>query len=152
MAHGRQKNAVVPEPFITVMQLQSKEIKVPIDFQKEYKEVIGRDEDYPLTVMVVTKEFAENNEELLNKFLKEYEESFEWTVKNPGKAGEFSEKYNLGFKKPIATKAIPKSNYCFIEAEKGQKAIEGLLKLFLDFAPESIGGKLPTDDFYFVED
>ena len=144
--------AVVPEPFITVMQIKDKDIRVPIDFQEEYKEATGGVDDYPLTVMVVTKDFAENNADLLEEFLEEYEKSFKWTIKNPSKAGELSEKHNLGFQKPIATKAIPKSNYCFIEADEGQDAIEGLLDLFLNFAPEAIGGKLPTDDFYFVGD
>ena len=144
--------AVVPEPFISVMQIKSKDVRVPIDFQKEYKKATGEDDDYPLTVMVVTKDFAENNADLLEEFLDEYKDSYKWTVKNPKKAGVLSEELDLGFKKPIAEKAIPKSNYCFVEAEDGQEAIESLLQLFLDFAPESIGGKLPTEDFYFVED
>lgn len=145
------KYAVIPEPFISAAQLKSKKVRVAIDFEEEYKTVTRNVSSYPLTVMVVTKEFAEENGELLEEFLEKYEDSYEWTVENPHKAGSLSEKHQLGFNQAIAVKAIPRSNYCFVEAEDGRADIESFLNLFLQYAPESIGGKLPADEFYYSE-
>ena len=142
----------MPEPFVSVAQMKSKDVTAAFNLQNEYRKVTGSDKDYPLTLIVVTKEFAENNSDLLKAFLKEYEKSVKWTIKNPSAAGKLSEKHNLGFKQPVAVKAIPNSNYCFVEAAEGAKDIEAFLGLFLNYAPESIGGKLPDDGFYFSED
>lgn len=144
--------AVVPEPFISAAQLKARNVRVALDFQKEYDKVSEESDTYPLTVIVATKDFAENNVELLKEFLDEYKDSYEWTVKNPHKAGKLSEKHQLGFNQAIAVKAIPRSNYCFIDAEDGQEDIEAFLNLFLEYAPQSIGGKLPSSDFYFSDD
>ena len=141
--------AVVPEPFISVMELKSKDINVPIDFQAEYKSATGKDSEYPLTVMVATRDFVLKHGDLLKSFLSEYEKSVKWTVENPAAAGGLSEKHSLGFNKAVASKAIPKSNYCFVYAEDSKDIIEKFLGLFLEYAPASIGGKLPSNNFYF---
>ena len=146
---GKVEYAVVPEPFVSVAQMKSKDVTAAFNLQDEYRKITGSNKDYPLTLMVVTKEFAETHSDLLKAFLEEYEKSVNWTIANPSAAGKLSEKHNLGFKQPVAVKAIPNSNYCFVEAVDGKNEIESFLNLFLNYAPESIGGKLPDEGFYF---
>ena len=57
--------AVVPEPFVTIAKMKSPDVRAVLDFQEEYKAITGSQSVYPLSVMVVRKEFAENNPELL---------------------------------------------------------------------------------------
>ena len=141
--------AVVPEPFSTIAQIKSKDVFVAVDLQQEYQDFEGENNIYPLTVMVVRKEYADNNTELLDAFLSEYKKSVEWTIENPVTAGKYTEKNELGLAAGVVTKAIPKSNYTFVIANEGQKSIEKLLNIFISFAPDSIGGKLPEQDFYY---
>lgn len=141
--------AVVPEPFSTIAQIKSKDVFVVVDLQQEYQDFEGENTIYPLTVMVVRKEYADNNTELLDAFLSEYKKSVEWTIENPVIAGKYTEKNELGLAAGVVTKAIPKSNYTFVIANEGQKSIEKLLNIFISFAPDSIGGKLPEQDFYY---
>ena len=148
---GKIEYAVVPEPFATVAQTKSDKVIAAIDFQAEYEYFEGKGKIYPLTVMVVTKSFAEKNAKLLKSFLSAYENSYKNTLKNPKQAGELCEKFELGLAAGIVTKSIPKANYVFI-ATTGGKAkgkIEELLNIFLTFDATSIGGKLPDDGFYF---
>ena len=147
---GKIKYAVVPEPFATVAQLKSDKVIAAVDLQSEYEYFEGKGKIYPLTVMVVTKDFAEKNPEALKAFLGEYEKSFKKTLQNPKEAGELCEKFGLGLAAPIIAKSIPKANYVFIPAEnpKAKEKIEELLNIFLSFDSASIGGKLPDDNFY----
>ncbi|MBR5401104.1 MAG: ABC transporter substrate-binding protein [Treponema sp.] len=148
---GKIDYAVVPEPFATVAQTKSDKVFVAVDFQKEYEYLEGKGKVYPLTVMVVTTKFAEANPKALKAFLNAYEKSYKNTLKNPKKAGELSEKFELGLAAPIVTKSIPKANYVYIPTAggKAQEKIEELLNIFLAFEPSSIGGKLPDEGFYF---
>ncbi len=149
MISGKIEYAVLPEPFVTIAQLKSDQISAPLDFQKEYIEITGEKNIYPLSVMVVRKDFAKENKELLETFLSEYEKSVEWTISNPEEAGKLSEKNGLGLGAVVVSKAIPVSNYTFIPAKKAVSQIEALLNIFLNCDKNSIGGKLPAKDFYY---
>ncbi len=148
---GKISYAVVPEPFATVALSKSDSVFVAVDFQQEYEYFEGKGKIYPLTVMVVTKTFAEKNAKLLKSFLSAYETSYKNTLKNPHKAGELCEKFELGLAAGIVTKSIPKANYVYIASSnsKAKDKVEELLNIFLAFDPSSIGGKLPDKDFYF---
>ena len=148
---GKIDYAVVPEPFATVAQTKSDKVFVAVDFQTEYEYYEGKGKVYPLTVMVVTKKFADSNSKLLKSFLTAYEKSYKNTIKNPKQAGALSEKFELGLAAGIVTASIPKANYVYIASSSGkaQPKIEELLNIFLAFEPASIGGKLPDAGFYF---
>ena len=146
---GKIQYAVVPEPFATIAKMKSKDIRSALDFQKEYKELSGSPEIYPLSVMVVRSAFADENPDLLEAFLKAYETSLAWTIANPAKAAELTEKNGLGLSASVVTKSIPVSNYVYLPAQKSVNLIEDLLTIFLDCDSTSIGGKLPEKDFYY---
>ena len=120
-----------------------------LDLQKEYTELTGAKNYYPLSVMVVRKEFAEKYPILLSTFLKEYQKASEWTVKHPQNAAKLVEKHSLGLSAGVVAKAIPASNYTYIPAAQAITDSEDLLKIFLNNNPASIGGKLPERDFYY---
>ena len=149
---GKIQYALVPEPFATIAQMKSDKVRAALDLQKEYIEVTGEKEIYPLTVMVVRTDFAKENPELLLAFLSEYKKAVSWTISNPSQAGKLSQKHNLGLSSDIVEKSIPLSNYTFVSASDAKKSMEILLNLFLENNKASIGEKLPDQDFYFKED
>lgn len=146
---GKIDYAVVPEPFVTIAKTKSKDVRVAVDFQQEYKFFSDGNQNYPLTVMIARKEFAQNNQEIIEKFLKEYEKSFEWTLKNPAAAGKLCETLDFSLAANVVAKSIPNSNYTFIRAVEAKTQIEELLTIFMNLDKASVGQVLPSDDFYF---
>jgi NitT/TauT family transport system substrate-binding protein len=73
----------------------------------------------------------------------------EWVVAHPAEAGALVEKHDLGLLAPVVAAAVPRSNYVFISAAAARPALESLYRAFLEFAPQSIGGALPPDSFYW---
>ena len=145
---GKIDYAIVPEPFITIASEKSKNKINIIDLQKDYF-LNYFAQNYPLTVMVVRSDFAEENPDLLKTFLEQYKSALSWTLDNPSDAGQLCEKYNFGLKKNVVEKSIPKSNYVFIPAVEGKLIIESLLQLFIEEDNSFLNGKLPEDDFYY---
>ncbi len=141
--------AVLPEPFATIAQTKSNKVHAALDLQKEYIELSGASQIYPLSVMVVRSDFAKENQEILEAFLKEYENSLVWTISNPAAAGALSEKKGLGLAAGVVAKSIPVSNYVYIAAADSIQIIENLLNIFINCDAASIGGKLPEKDFYY---
>jgi NitT/TauT family transport system substrate-binding protein len=143
------KYAVVPEPFATVAFIKSKDVVRALDFQYEFCAVEGKNATYPLTVMVVRKSFAESDPETVRAFISAFKDSVAWTIGNPQKAGVLVQKYTLGLMAPVVANSIPYSGLVWENADDSRREIERLLSIFLGFSPESVGGKLPDEGFYF---
>jgi NitT/TauT family transport system substrate-binding protein len=146
---NRLSLALLPEPFATMALKGNDKLAVIGDIQDEWMQLNHNTGPYPTTVFVMDSDFAKANSNLVKIILDSLKSSLEWIVSNPAAAGQLVEKHELGLKAAVVTEAIPKSNYVFIPAEQARPAIEALLSAFLEFAPVSIGGSLPVDDFYY---
>ncbi|MBE6350801.1 MAG: ABC transporter substrate-binding protein [Spirochaetaceae bacterium] len=145
---GKIDYAFLPEPFATVALMNKKPLFAKIDIQSLYKKYSGFD-NYPMTAFVVRTDFARKYPSVLETLLKQYEDSIIFANESPLETGVLVEKHGLGLKSPIVAKSIPNSNFVFNSAESTKDSTMAFLNLLLNFAPQSIGGKLPTDIFYY---
>lgn len=142
--------AIVPEPFTTVITEKDKDAKRAVNIQQEWSKITDI-ENYPMSVIVVKKDFAEKHPEIVKRFAYIYRNAIYLTNENPDKAGSLCEKYSIGLKKDIVKKCIPNAAFVYIDGNDAKKSINQLLKVFLQFSPAAIGNKLPDSNFYFHE-
>lgn len=140
--------AVVPEPFATVATTRSADVIRAVDLQKEFSSVT-KTENFPLTFLVASSNYTKTNADTVKAFVVALENAVNWTKANPADAAQLVEKHTLGLAAPVVAKSIPFANFTWKNADVSRAQIEKLLNIFLAFAPESIGGKLPDDGFYF---
>ncbi|MDR1587447.1 MAG: ABC transporter substrate-binding protein [Treponema sp.] len=154
---GRVSIALLPEPFATMARTGNGRLNLVGDIQDEWAKLhapgasssSGSSANYPMTVLVVDRDFAAAHVPLMRLILDAVKDSVEWVVSRPVEAGRLVEKHELGLRAQAAGAAIPRSNYVFIPASRARQSLEDLFRAFLDFAPASIGGALPGDDFYY---
>ncbi len=146
---GKIGYAVVPEPFATVAVTRDSSVRRAVDLQKLWAGVPGNPPEYPMTVVVIRAGFARQYPETVRRFLEAYRQSIEWTNAHPAEAGVLVEKYTLGLKAPIVAAAVPHAAFSYTPAGEARPAVEQLFSVFMKFAPESIGGSLPAEGFYF---
>jgi NitT/TauT family transport system substrate-binding protein len=144
---GRISLALLPEPFATMARAGKPDLVAVGDIQDEWIKAGGAG-NYPMTALVVDSALAAARPGLIQTVLAALRDSTEWVINNPAEAGALVEKHELGLKAPVAAAAIPRSNYVFIPAAEARSSLEALYRAFLEFAPASIGGVLPPDDFY----
>jgi NitT/TauT family transport system substrate-binding protein len=143
--------AVLPEPFATIATNKDSNLKKAIDLQEEFKKFNKEFENYPLTVIVCTKDFAKKNPTLIKDFLDEYKKSLENTLNHPKIAAEYTQKHELGLNAQIVEKIIPYSSYVYVPANQAKEQIYNLLNIFQQIDKKSIGPKLPDDNFFYSE-
>ncbi|MBR4998924.1 MAG: ABC transporter substrate-binding protein [Clostridia bacterium] len=143
--------AVLPEPFATIATNKDSNLKKAIDLQEEFKKINNDFENYPLTVIVCTKEFEKKNPTLVKEFLDEYKKSLENTLNHPKIAAEYTQKHELGLNAQIVEKIIPYSSYVYVPANEAKEQIYNLLNIFQQIDKKSIGPKLPDDNFFYSE-
>lgn len=148
-----EKNAIamLPQPFVTTAQMKNDQIQVRLDLTAEW-DAIQQGADAPSQlitgVLVVRRQFAQENPEAVEAFLKSYAESVEYVNANVEEAAQLVGKYEI-VPAAVAQKAIPACNIVCITGADMQQKLSGYLNVLFEQNPKAVGGALPADDFYY---
>lgn len=148
VAAGNVTLAVLPEPLVTVVKSSNADVKVAMDLTAEWDKVAPKN-SLVQGCIVVRKEFAEQHPAEVAAFLAEYEASVNFLSTNVAEAAEMVAAQGIFAKAPVAAKAIPNCNVCFMAGADMKSAMSTFLTVMMGVQPASIGGKLPADDFYY---
>lgn len=139
---------MLPQPYATIAMNQMENCRNIIDLNKEWSK-ISEDSNIVTGVIVVRKEFLENNREDFDKFLEEYRLSTEFANNNTEECAELLEKYDI-FKAAIALKAIPYCNVTLITGTAMKEQLIPYLQVLSDANPASVGGSIPDDTGFYI--
>lgn len=139
---------LLPQPFVTSTLIGSETSKIAIDLTKEWEKVTDGSL-LPMGAIIVNREFAKENVEVIDTFMKEYKESVDFVNAEPKEAGILIEKYGILPAAGLATKAIPTCNITLIDAQEAKESLMTYFEILHGFNPKSVGGKLPGDDFFY---
>ena len=143
--------AVLPQPFATVASLKNKDLRTALDLSKELDKASKNAKSTMITgVVVVNKDFAAKYPEKIKKFMADYKASIDYTNTNVDDAAKLIEENNI-VPAAVAKKAIPQCNITYIDGSDMKDKLSGYLQVLFEANPKSIGGKMPADDFYYVQ-
>ena len=149
LAEATDAIAVLPQPYVTVAMNQNESLRIALDLTEEWNKIDGT--KLVTGVTVVRAEFLEQNPGTIAQFLTDYAASVEFVNANVDEAAALVGKYDI-VGEPVAKKAIP---YCNIVLETGAEMkadIENYLTVLYNSEPTSVGGEIPDDNFYRLED
>lgn len=151
LAENPDAIGLLPQPFVTAACAQNDALSVIMDMNAEWEKLQGENGSRLVTgVTVVRNEFLQEHENAVAAFMEEHKasaESMNTDVENGAKLAVASE---IIAKEPIALKAIPKCNITYIDGNEMKQALSGYLQVLYEQNPESVGGALPQDDFYYI--
>ena len=143
--------AMLPQPFVTTAQAQSESLRVALDLTEEW-DALQADSETPSTlvtgVVVARTAFAEEHPEVVSAFLDRYQESVDYVNSNVEEAAQLVGQYEI-VTAEVAQKALPECNIVFIEGAEMKEKLSGYLSVLFEQNPQSVGGALPDDAFYF---
>ena len=155
LAAGKAKLAVLPEPKVTAALGQVAGLAKVLDLTEEWNKAVekrgGEKAVLSMGCVVVRKETAQAHPEAVEAFLKEYQASIEY-MKDPANleaAAALCERFGIIPKAPVAQKALPGSNLCFVVGAEMKAQIAPFYQILLDYNPASVGGSLPEEAFYY---
>lgn len=141
--------AVIPQPFVTTVLMQNKEVKIAFSLGTEWDKV---DETSSLVtgVTVVRTQFLSEHPDLVKQFLSDHKESVEKANSNLDTTASLVVKYGIIPKEQVAKQAIPYCNVSYIDGLEMKEMLSGYLNSLYIFNPASIGGSMPADSFYYT--
>ena len=149
LAAGTADLALLPQPFVTVAQGKLEKLRVALDLTAEW-DALGNGSAMITGVAVARRDFVEQNQELTGRFLEEYRKSVDWVNENPAEAAELIAANGIIESPAVAEKALPHCNIVCLTGAEMREKLSGYLSVLAEAAPESVGGKLPGDDFYYA--
>ena len=148
MAERDNAVAMLPQPFVVVAMGQVEGLRVALDLTEQWN-ALGGDSQLITAVLLVRSEFLDQHPQAVDQFMKEYAASAAFVNDQPAEAAVLVEKYGI-VKAAVAEKAIPACNIVCLLGDEMKTAASGYLQVLFDQNPESVGGKLPGDDFYWM--
>lgn len=143
---------VLPQPYVTAACAQNENLSVVLDLTKEWAAVQGEGGSSLVTgVTVVRNAFLEENKDAVDKFLEEHAASANFANEHVEEAAELVAAAGIIEKAPVAVKAMPKCNITYIGGTDMKAALSGYLEVLFEQDASSVGGSLPSDDFYYIK-
>ncbi len=156
VAAGLVDIAVLPEPMVTIAINTAKSsgsntvITTAMDLTAEWNKV-APEGSLVQGCVVVRRAFLEQFPEAVENFLKEYKASIEYLSTDLDSAAQMIVDNGIFTSAPVAKKALPNCNVCFLDGAAMKSAMETYLGILHGIAPASIGGQLPADNFYYAK-
>lgn len=139
--------AVLPEPYVTIAKNTIPDLKVSLNLTEEW-EKLSSDSTMVTGVIVVRKEFVENNPNIMKAFLSEYKSSVEYANSDISGCAALLESLDI-MKAAIATKAIPNCNVVLITGDEMETKVTSYLNVLYEANPQSVGGITPESGMFY---
>ncbi len=146
---GLSEIAVLSEPLVSMVLAKNKEVKPIFNLDEEWKKVFRNDFSIPQTSLVVKSSFALENPEFVVSFINEYQEFCSQIDNNLPQAGQLAVHFEILPEASIAINSIPGCNMHVMPSWEAYERVISFLEVFYTFNPESIGGKMPDENFFF---
>ena len=148
VAAGQAQYAVLPEPKVSAATALNSSIKVALDLTAEWEKLNGEG-TLVQGCLVVNTAFAKAHPTEIARFLSDYEQSVNFIREGSDEAISMIVDAKIIPAAPIAKKALPKCNICFI-AGADMKPLMNTFCEKIFAADNSSIGKMPDDGFYYV--
>lgn len=146
MINNMAETAVIREPFVTQTLLNNSESEIVFDLQQEWQ----KEYDFRIaqSALVVRREFAEKNKELISELEENYQSAVKKLKDDHNIAAELGQKY-LEVSPEVTLKAYPSLNLDYQNIAEVKDEVISYFEVLKAYSDQTIGGRLPDEEFYF---
>ena len=145
---GNADIVLLPEPQVSVLKSKNAGFEVALDINEEWNKV--SDAALSMGVLVASKSFCEENPEALDRFLKLYKESVAFVNADTDAAAKIIAAKGIVPNEALAKSAIPNCNIVCITGADMKAKLAPFFDVLYGYNPQTVGGALPDDAFYYT--
>ena len=143
--------AILPQPFVSLAKTLVNPLYSPVDLTVEWNKALSDTGSQAVTTTtIVNKQFLEEHEQAVVEYLNMAGQSVAWTLANMDKASALQEELGTFLNNSVAYDAMPYISMVNLTGEDMRTALSGFLGELYAANPDSIGGALPGDAFYYL--
>ncbi len=144
--------AILPQPFVALAQMMVTDpLYVPIDITAEWDKAFADDGSQAVTTTtIVNKQFLEEHEQAVVEYLTRAGDSVAWSQQNMDEAASRQVDLETFLNNDVAADAMPYIDMVNLVGEEMRTALSGFVRELFDANPDSVGGAIPGEDFYYL--
>ena len=149
MASSEEGICMLPVPAATALLLQDSGVRQAISLSDAWDHL--EQGALPQGCLVARAGFVEENPQLVEDFLAAYQASIAYMSdeENLDAAAGLVAKFGITANEKVAAAAIPQCNLTYVTGKEMRTMLEDYYSVLFQTAPDSIGGSLPYDSFYY---
>ena len=140
--------AILPQPFATSAVAQNDALRLCFSLTEEW-DALDTDSTLITGVTVVRNEILEEHPNAVAMFMQEHAASVRDVTIDPHKTAKLTVAQEIIGNEDIAIQAIPRCGVTWITGTEMETLLAGYLKVLYTADAASVGGTLPTSDFYY---
>lgn len=148
-AAGEIELAVIAEPSLTVLKNKIDGVQTIADFQSEWAELYGGS-SYPQASLFVHQDLIKNHPDAVEALLAQVEVSINFANEHPDEMATQAIETGLDMPESVIASSTLNSHLLFKTASEAKDEIQVYLEKLYEFDPKTIGGSLPDDNFYYL--
>lgn len=142
------KYGILAEPAVT-NSINKATTSIVLDLQKEWQIATNSINSYPQASLVAKTSFLEKNNKFIEDLLNEMNDSSSWILENVDKLDKILRDHGSISKNSYTKEIIERCNIKLVTGSEMKTAAYSFLKSLYDVIPNSIGNKLPDENFYY---
>ena len=146
-ASGKADVVLLPEPTVTALLVKNKDMRVALALDDLWTEG-----NVSMGCVVVNSDFAAKNPQAVKDFLLDYKDSVEKVTdtENLDEAADVIAKVGIVAAPAVAKNALPRCKIILKTGTDMKTEIESFLNVLYKANPNSVGGKMPDENFYYA--
>ena len=143
------KYGILGEPAAT-NSMSKASTSIVLDIQEEWKKATNTSSSYPQASLVVKSSLLKNDEKLIKDMLDEINDSSTWIFQNMDKLNETLQAHGSATIFSYTEALLTRCNIHVVTGNSMKTAVNDFLSGLHSIIPNSIGGNLPDENFYYI--
>ena len=143
------KYGILGEPAATNSTVKAS-TAVVLDIQAAWQEASNESSSYPQASLVVKSSFLEDHTSFVTAMLDEIELSSSWILDNEDKLSDTLKAHGSTTEVTYTDAILQRCNIKLVKGNDMKVAVTAFLESLHSIVPNSIGGSLPNEDFYYI--
>ena len=148
LAEDQTAVGLLPQPFVTTALMKNENLRVALDLNELWESSVTDGSKLVTGVVIARNDYLKEHEADVDAFMDAYKNSVEFVNSDTEAAAENIGNHDI-IPAEVAVKAIPECSIVFVEGDEMQTILSGYLNTLNEQNPETIGGQLPDEDFYY---
>jgi NitT/TauT family transport system substrate-binding protein len=140
---------IVSEPMMSRILMKNQSLVVLFDLAELWDEIHQKGQMLAQTALLVHKDWALENPEILHAWCEKYAAAIDWTNSHHEEAGVLAVEQKIARKANEVSEAIPRCRLEFHYASDQKEELLKYLNLLFGIDPKIIGGRIPDDEFFY---
>lgn len=145
------KYGILGEPAAT-NSTNAAQTAIVLDIQEAWKNASSSTDTYPQASLVAKSSFLKNNKTFIKDMLEEIDESSSWILDNVSSLKGILEAHGSTSGTNFTLASLQRCNIRLVTGANMKTSVHAFLQSLYDVVPNSIGNKLPDDEFYYQAD